>query len=75
MRIRVWPSVSAGGIVAALALAVLAAAAASDGAGLTAEILGAGVLFVMIRAVWDCGAAQSAIGDGLGACKADWTDA
>ncbi len=74
VRFRVWPTVSAGGIVAALALAVLAAAATSDGAGLAAGILGAGALFVAIRVVWECGSAQAVIGGALAACKAEWTD-
>ncbi len=54
---RVWPRLAPAGLLVALVLGSLCAAAALDGASLAAALLGTTSLLVLGRALWECGVA------------------
>ena len=59
MRFKSWPRPSVAGLVAALLLAALAAAAGLHGAWPACALLGVAALVVLLRIAQECAAASS----------------
>jgi hypothetical protein len=61
MRFKFWPRPSRGGLVVALVLASLAAAAGFDGAWPACGLLAIGALVVLLRIAQECAAASATL--------------
>ena len=61
IRFRMWPWCSGGGLAVGLALALLATAAAFDGAWVVSVLLGSMALWPMARTALECGMAMSVV--------------
>jgi O-antigen biosynthesis protein len=61
MRFKSWPRPSLAGLVVALLLAALAAAAGLDGAWPACALLGASALVVLLRIAQECAAASATL--------------
>jgi len=65
VRFRWWPMIATRPLLGAVVLALLAAFAAADGAGIAATALAVGAAAIATRATWEAGMAVAAVRRGL----------